>query len=1060
MKQKPRLHRPLLALLTAFGGVLGSTLPMPSALAFFGPSVNHPERQWQEINTPHFKIHYYQGFEDLAKLSARIAEEGFETITQDLGVAPEEKISLIISEDEFWNGYAEPARNRIVLDPRFSLEAPIGINRFLLHEMTHIFNFLAVQKKRFGSNLIKASGLPAWFAEGLAQYEAEYWAPENDRMLRLHHLNQSLLSPAERNAFTALSGKGSEGYNEGYALVKFMFETYGRDKLPLLLDHYRDLNADFYQAIQYTFGKPLLEIEAEWRQALAERTREQVSQHQENIPAARALIPYSPNRTWFQPKPSPNGKWLAYQNSGGYPLVRGQIYPVQPLMIANLAQIQAYGVQETQRREADKNKDKPAPAQATPPPELKEPGLHQHSSPPVENRLQSALDRKSTLLHFNHAEEGPESAIESSMSTAEVKLELNKIQEKVVERAQDYAWAPDSQSLAYTLLVPDAYGNSTKSVEILKLKEHEGKLKAEGTPERLLPGKTVHSPTWSPDGERLALVLEENQRDAIVIYHRGQQKIEKTLVQAPDFRQYQGLSWSPDGKSLVAEVFLPGEGQSLLWLDPQGQALPKLLTESSSLYADKQPVWSPDSQFIYFVSSRNGFTNLYRHQPSTGKSEALSDVYTGLEIPSLSPDGQTLWYIRHHAQGTTLEQVATAQLKPSEAVAEDVSDALLTRTELNLTPLGDTSAPKPYEPWIAPEVFVPVVGLDEKGDQLGFLLQTGDLLQQHSLNVLMLYGLASSRISYNTAYINRFFDTTFALEVGDSPLLSFATDGSAFFITRDQQISLALSRPLFNPGTGDTYATRIRRFATLEFVASHQTNLRSELTGVIDDRLLRQGWNNSLNLTWAANEAIRNNDGINYNINVSAGGPWLGSQYSFAAANANFRHYIPIFGDHSLAYRVDATAMTGETRPALLGGPPLSNLLVLNFQNIIPLRGFRIAELQGSLMTAASIEYRFPLIKELNFNLGGHYLENLSGVAFVDAGDAWFPNKRSIYPHVAAGVELRSEAVLNYRNSFSLFLGVGKSLLGHKAGATANTYEIFGPAERGPEIYGGFINVF
>jgi Tol biopolymer transport system component len=1034
MKQKPRLRRTIIAVLTALGstlgGALGSGLPMQPALAFWGPSVNHPERQWQEINTPHFKIHYYQGFEDLAKLSARIAEEGFETITQDLGVAPDEKISLIISEDEFWNGYAEPARNRIVLDPRFSLEAPIGINRFLLHEMTHIFNFLAVQKKVFGSNLIKASGLPAWFAEGLAQYEAEYWAPENDRMLRLHLLNNSLLSPAERNAFTALSGKGSEGYNEGYALVKFMFETYGRDKLPLLLDNYRDMSADFYQAIAFTFGKSLLEIEAEWRQALAERTREQVSSHQENIPSATALIPYSPNRTYFQPKPSPNGKWLAYQTSGGYPLVRGQIYPVQPLMIADLQQIQAYGTQETKRREEEKNKDKPAPVKATPPPDLKEPGLH-----------------------FKHGEHQPEFA-------ANEKIELDKIQEKVVERSQDYAWAPDSSQLAYTLLVPDAYGNSTKSVEILKLKEQDGKLKADGSPERLLPGQTVHSPAWSPDGSRIALVLEEKQRDAIVIYNRAEQKIERTLLQAPDFRQYQGLNWSPDGRSLVAEVYLPGEGQSLMLLDPQGQQAPKLLTESSSLYADKQAIWSPDSQFVYFVSTRNGFTNLYRHQLNTGKSEALSDVYTGLEIPSLSADGKNLWYIRHHAQGTTLEQVSAAKIVPAPALAEELGDSLLTQNDLNLTPLGESSEPKNYEPWIAPEVFVPVVGLDEKGDQLGFLMQTGDLLQLHNFNVLFLYGLASSRISYNTAYVNRFFDTSFSVEVGDSPLLSFATDGSAYFITRDQQISLAVSRPLFNPGTGDTSATRVRRFASLEFVASHQTNLRSELAGLIDDKLLRQGWNNSLNLTWAANESVRNNDGIRYNVNLSAGGPWLGSQYSFAAANANFRHYIPVFGDHTLAYRVDATAMTGETRPALLGGPPLSNLLVLNFQNIIPLRGFRIAELQGSMMTAASLEYRFPLLKELNFNIGGHYLENLSAAAFVDAGDAWFPNKRTIYPHIAAGFELRSEAVLNYRNSFSLYLGVGKALLGHKLGADEKTYEVFGPAERGPEIYGGFINVF
>jgi Tol biopolymer transport system component len=1024
MKQKTHLRRSIIAFLS----ILASTLPTHSAWAFWGPSVNHPERDWKVISTPHFSIHYYQGFESLAKMSARIAEEGFETITGDLGVAPTEPISLIITEDEFWNGYAEPARNRIVLDPRFALEAPIGINRFLLHEMTHIFNFLAVQKKIFGSNLIKASGLPAWFAEGLAQYEAEYWAPENDRMLRLHLLNNSLLSPAERNAFTALSGKGSEGYNEGYALVKFMFETYGRDKLPLLLDNYRDFNGDFYQAIEFSFGKSLLQIEAEWRQALEEQTREQVSQHWENIPQASAIMPYTPNRTWFQPKPSPNGKWLAYQTSGGYPLVRGQIYPVQPLMIADLKQLQAFGEQEKKRLESEKKQ--PTPAKATPPPDLKEPGL----------RLQ-------------HSEAG-------DSFQAQAKLELDKIQHKAIERSLDYAWAPDSQEIAYTLLVADAYGNSTKGVEILALKEEEAKLKADGKPERILPDKTIHSPAWSPDGKRLALVLEQNEKDAIVIYNRAEKKIEKTLLEAPDFRQYQALNWSPDGKYLVAEAYLPGEGQNLLLLDPSTENAPRQLTESSSTYADKQAIWSPDSQFIYFISNRSGFANVYRYALANGQSEALSDVYTGLEIPSLSADGKALLYVRHHAQGTTLEEVELAKIKPQPAQKEDIDSSPLANNTLNLTPLAETSEPKNYEPWIGMEVLVPVVGLDEKGDQLGFLTQTGDLLQKHNLNLLFLYGMASSRISFNTSYINRFFDTSFALEVGDSPLLSFATDASAYFITRDQQISLAISRPLFNPGTGDTYATRIRRFATLEFSASHQTNLRSELTGLITDKLLRQGWNNSLSLSWAANESIRNNDGIRYSVNLSAGGPWLGSQYSFAAANANFRQYIPLFGDHTLAYRLDATALTGETRPALLGGPPLSNLLVLNFQNIIPLRGFRIAELQGSMMTAASMEYRFPLIKEWNLNVGGHYLENLTAAAFVDAGDAWFPDKRSIYPHIAAGFELRSEAVLNYRNSFNLYLGIGKSLLGHKVGSDEKTIELFGPYERGPEIYGGFVNVF
>lgn len=1007
-----KLKRTFLCLPLALLAVLTLQTRTP-AVAWLGPSINHPERQWQQISTPHFVVHYYQGFEELARLAARIAEEGHEKITADLGIRLQDRIPIIITEDEFWNGYAEPARWRIVLDPRFALEATIGLHRFLLHEMTHIFNFLAVTSGSFASNLIKSAGLPAWFAEGLAQYEAEYWTAENDRMLRLHVQAGSLLTPAERNAFTALSGKGSEGYNEGYALVRFLFERYGREKLPELLRTYRNLNGDFYQAIQWTFGKPLVQIEADWRQELEEQLQAQKALRSETLPHAQELVPYRPKRTWYLPKPSPDGKWLAYQNSAGYPLIRGQVYPVQPLYVASLAQLKAYG--EALRKKA--SHDSPTSAQVS---EINEPGLR-----------------------LRHGQ------TESPLHSATADLELEQVQHQLLEQVMDFAWAPDSQHLAYTLLAPDRWGNSVKAVEVLPLKTESGRLVAAAPAERILPGEVLHSPAWSPDGTQLALVREVGLRDEIIIYDLLEQKVERTVVRAPDLRQYQALSWSPNGQYLVAEVFFPGQRQSLLLLDPTGQSPPRQLTESTNLHVDKQPIWSPDSQFIYFISTRNGFANLYRYHLARGLTETLSDVWTGLEVPSFSADGQTLYYIRHHAQGTSLESVASTHLKPGPALKEELKSQALAEPESQLPPLGKTSMPQAYQPWLGLEVLVPVLGLDEKGDQLGFLVQSSDLLEQHSLNLLLLYGLHSARLSFNGAYVNRMFDTTFVLEVGDSPLLSFATDGSAYFIARNQQISLSFSRPLFNAGTGDSSATRLRRMATLELNASYQTNLRSELTGLVEERQLRQGWNNSLNLTWNANELVRANEGIRYTLNVSAGGPWIGSQYTFAALNGNFRHYLPL-GEHTLAYRLDATAMTGETRPALLGGPPLSNLLVMNFQNIIPLRGLRIAELQGPLMAAASLEYRFPLIKEWNLNLGGHYLESLSGALFMDAGDAWFPAKRTPFPHLAVGLELRSEAILNYRNSFKLFLGLGQAVLGHN----------LRPFERGPEIYGGFANIF
>lgn len=49
------------------------------------------------------------------------------------------------------------------------------------------------------------------------------------------------------------------------------------------------------------------------------------------------------------------------------------------------------------------------------------------------------------------------------------------------------------------------------------------------------------------------------------------------------------------------------------------------------------------------------------------------------------------------------------------------------------------------------------------------------------------------------------------------------------------------------------------------------------------------------------------------------------------------------------------------------------------------------------------------------------------------------------------GIELRSEVILSRRNSFQLYLGAGKALLGSGGNALA---------DRPVEFYGGFANVF
>lgn len=1009
-KRAPWLIRTLVSAL-----LIGSatTLPTIPAWAWIGPGANHPERHWKTFATEHFTVHYYQGFEQLAKLSAQVAEDGFATLTADLGYTPKDKIPLILNEDEFWNGYAEPLRNRIVLDPRFCLTGPIGLNRFILHELTHILNFGAIDDGRPMGRLVKAAGLPSWFAEGLAQYEAEYWAPETDRMLRLHAINHTLLTPHEREAFGAL-GKGSEGYNEGYAIVRYLAKTYGRAKLPELLRTYRSLNIDFNKAIELTFGKSVIALEGEWREHIAYEYAEQIKDREVTLPHAQELIGYRPKQSYYHARYSPDGKWMAFLYSRGYPLIRGHMFPIMPLVVASSEQIEKASVvnggklPETQAPNETRN----------PVPEPRPIPLRHGDSPEVDY---------------------------SSDTSSEAKIDRVEL----AERALDLAWAPDSRQIAITTLKPNAYGNTTTHVGLVKLRiNNDGKPEREGDLIDLTPQATAHSPTWSPDGKTLAMVLEEGERDRIVLLDIATRQVTQVLLEARDFRQYQALNWSPDGQWIAAEVMLPGEGGNLLLIDPK-TGRQRQLSESSSMYADKQPIWAPDSQSLYFSSTRTGYTDLFRYQLSSGTTAQLSQVYTGVESPALSSDGQKLVFMRHHAEGTSLERVKLEQLRPIQEAPETISDGLLSQPDLNLTPIALEPESKPYAPGLGFEYLIPVIGRDEKGEQIGFLSQFSDLLQQHAVNAIVLYGLASSRFGYSLAYINQMFDPTLGVQISDSPTLSFTTGGEYFFLQREQQLSLFVNRPLFNEGTGDTGATRIRRFGSLEFSTSYNTSLREELREVTTSRELREGFTNVLSAAFNGIEG-RAGDGFRYSLNLSGASNIWGSQYQYIAGSADWRHYIPVFGEHTLAYRLSGTAISGETRPALLGGPPLNNLLILNFQDILPLRGFRLAELQGPMLMAGSLEYRFPIVRDLNWNLGNNYLTGISAAAFTDFGDAWYPAKRNPYPHVSAGLELRAQTVINARTNFQLFLGVGKSLIGNN----------ITPLTRPVEFYGGFANVF
>lgn len=163
------------------------------------------------------------------------------------------------------------------------------------------------------------------------------------------------------------------------------------------------------------------------------------------------------------------------------------------------------------------------------------------------------------------------------------------------------AISPDGKRIAYAATVPGESGKSSIFVA-----ELDGKATGiTGTPVRLTNHNSQdESPTWSPDGKRLAFNSNfEGNQELYACDPDGKNVTRLTNHPALDVHP----SWSPDGKRIVLVSYRDGN-KDLFVMEADGSR-PVNISTSPSL--DDDPCWHPDSQQIAFVSNRSGRFEVY-----------------------------------------------------------------------------------------------------------------------------------------------------------------------------------------------------------------------------------------------------------------------------------------------------------------------------------------------------------------------------------------------------------------------------------------------------------------
>ena len=182
----------------------------------------------------------------------------------------------------------------------------------------------------------------------------------------------------------------------------------------------------------------------------------------------------------------------------------------------------------------------------------------------------------------------------------------------------------------------------------------------------LLKSGPATSPSWSPDGSRIAFV--EATSNICVMDAHGD-NIQNLTAGA--FKFAAAPAWSPDG-SRIAFVATKDEAVwSLFAIDAGGG---NLRTAVKSVGRQASPAWSPDGRQIWFVSSREGKPgafDLVATDPAGTKVQRVRENVPPLAAPAWSPDGGRVAFADW---GKTGDQLKIVIAKPDGSVMAQVTD--------------------------------------------------------------------------------------------------------------------------------------------------------------------------------------------------------------------------------------------------------------------------------------------------------------------------------------------------------------------------------------------------